>query len=203
MSGQLIIVSAPSGAGKTTMLKRVIGTVARLSFSVSHTTRQPRPGEIEGRDYYFTDDSRFQQMIAEHGFIEWARVHENYYGTALAPLRDALAQDLDVLLDIDVQGAAIVRGQSALPVYSIFIMAPTPEELERRLRGRRTEDEKGLQGRIRQAREEMAQAGTYDYLIVNEDLDRAVDTLCAIIVAERAKQRRSPDGEPIRWHEPH
>ena len=134
VSGNLIIVSAPSGTGKTSILKQVIAQLDRVEFSVSHTTRTPRHGEKDGRDYYFVNHDTFEQMIDTGAFLEWARVHENYYGTAAAPIADKLRNGFDVILDIDVQGAEIIRQNSRLDYVDIFIAPPDATELEARLR---------------------------------------------------------------------
>jgi len=197
MSGSLIIISAPSGAGKTTLLKRVMAEVDRLVFSVSHTTRPPRPGERDGQDYYFCDRQSFEAMIGSDAFLEWARVHDNYYGTALAPLARQLEQDFDVVLDIDVQGASIVREKGLFQAVYIFVAPPGLEELERRLRGRNTEDEPTIAKRLQNARREIEQIPAYEYLVINDNLEDAVRQLAGIIYAERARMQRNIKGVPV------
>lgn len=197
MGGSLFIVSAPSGTGKTTLLRRVMQQVGNLVFSISHTTRSPRRGEVDGRDYYFVDNDRFSAMIEDNAFLEWAKVHGNYYGTAISPLSSRLEQDNDVILDIDVQGAALVRAAGTFPAVSIFVAPPDLEELEKRLRGRGSDDEETIRRRLTNARQEMAQRHDYEYLIVNDHLDDAVSMLCGIIYAERARCRRGIDGSPL------
>jgi guanylate kinase len=194
MSGMLIIVSAPSGTGKTTVLQQTMRQVERLVFSVSHTTRQPRPGEQDRRDYFFISTQQFEEMIKNNGFLEWALVHDNYYGTALASLRAGLDAGFDIVLDIDVQGAEIVRQQSRLETIDIFIAPPDQAELEKRLRRRGTEDEQTIRKRLANAVEEMNQCSKYEYLIVNDSVENAVTMLSGIIYAERARKRRSLDG---------
>ena len=194
MSGMLIIVSAPSGTGKTTVLQETMQQVERLVFSVSHTTRQPRPGEQDGRDYFFVSKQQFEEMIKNNGFLEWALVHDNYYGTALASLRAGLDAGFDIVLDIDVQGAEIVRQQSRLETIDIFIAPPDQAELEKRLRRRGTEDEQTILKRLANAVEEMNQCSKYEYLIVNDSVENAVTMLSGIIYAERARKRRALDG---------
>lgn len=194
MSGMLIIVSAPSGTGKTTVLQETMQQVERLVFSVSHTTRQPRPGEQDGRDYFFVSKQQFEEMIKNNGFLEWALVHDNYYGTALASLRAGLDEGFDIVLDIDVQGAEIVRQQSRLETIDIFIAPPDQAELEKRLRRRGTEDEQTILKRLANAVEEMNQCSKYEYLIVNDSVENAVTMLSGIIYAERARKRRALDG---------
>ncbi|MBE0584796.1 MAG: guanylate kinase [Desulfofustis sp.] len=197
MGGSLFIVSAPSGTGKTTLLRRVMEEVDHLVFSVSHTTRSPRRGEEHGRDYYFVDPDRFSTMIKAEAFLEWAKVHDNYYGTAISPLSSKLEQEYDVVLDIDVQGAAIVRAARKFPAVSIFVAPPDLGELEKRLRGRGSDDESTITRRLTNARQEMDQRQHYEYLIVNDRLDDAVSMLCGIIYAERARSRRAIDGKPL------
>lgn len=194
MDGNLIIVSAPSGTGKTTILKRVMEQVERLEFSVSHTTRSPRPGEQDGSDYYFVDHRLFEQMIEQDAFLEWARVHDNYYGTAMAPIENKLRRGYDVILDIDVQGADIVRQNPRLEYVDIFIIPPSSAELERRLRQRGTEDEQSIATRLANGVEEMHHSEKYEYLIVNDRVEDAATMLGAIIYAERAKDRRGLNG---------
>lgn len=195
--GILFVISAPSGTGKTTLLKMVMARLPGLNFSVSHTTRQPRSGELHGRDYYFVERPEFERMIAERQFLEWARVHDNYYGTSTMAVLDQIGAGQDVILDIDVQGAAIIRDADELQAVQIFIAPPGLTALEERLRGRNTEDEKTIQLRLQNGREEMAAADRYDYLVVNDRLEEAAETLAAIIIAERARGRRRLSGEPV------
>ncbi len=190
----LFVLSAPSGCGKTTMLRRVMKMLPGLVFSVSHTTRAPRPGEIDGRDYYFVSREEFI-ALRDHepsGFLEWAEVHGNLYGTSREGVERLQKQGFDVILDIDVQGAEQVR-LNGDPV-TIFIAPPSLDELARRLRGRGTEDEDTLALRLANAKKEMAAADRYEYLIINDDLDQAVDSLRAVLVAERLRRRRLWDG---------
>ena len=191
----LFVLSAPSGCGKTTMLRRVMEMLPGLAFSVSHTTRAPREGEVDGRDYHFVSREEFMALRDRQpsGFLEWAEVHGNFYGTGRDEVERQLAAGLDVILDIDVQGAAQVR-ENAEPV-TIFIAPPSLDELARRLRGRGTEDEATLSLRLANAAKEMEAAGSYDYLIVNDDLDQAVDSLRSVFVAERLKRRRLWNGD--------
>ena len=197
MSGRLFIISAPSGAGKTSLLKIVMSQVQQLVFSVSHTTRPPREGERDGRDYHFVTRRHFREMIASGAFLEWATVHDNYYGTALSPLASELEGNRDVILDIDVQGAEIVRRDKRLPASFIFIAPPSMNELECRLRGRGTEKEETIRKRLQNARNEMGSSGEYDYFVINDDLQGAAGLVSAIIYAERARDRRTAEGSPI------
>lgn len=197
--GLLIVLSAPSGCGKTTMVRRLMQDVPGLVFSVSHTTRPPRAREVSGVDYHFVDAAAFQALRDQQpsGFLEWAEVHGNYYGTSVASVDGQRRAGNDVLLDIDVQGAAQVRANSN-PV-TIFIAPPSLAVLEQRLRGRGTESEATIDKRLRNARLELAAAGDYDYLIVNDRLDEAVEALRSIIIAERCRQRRDRCGAPLHW----
>ena len=196
-NGILFVISAPSGTGKTTILKKVMARLPGLNFSVSHTTRKPRADEQNGRDYFFVERSMFEQMIAKEQFIEWARVHDNYYGTSIAAVSERLGEGEDIILDIDVQGAAIIRKSKSVSAVQIFIAPPGQKALEERLRGRNTEDEQTILLRLKNALEEMKAARAYDYLVVNDNLEEAIETLMAIIVAERARVRRRRTGEPV------
>jgi guanylate kinase len=198
VNGNLFIVSAPSGTGKTSILKRVINQVEQLEFSVSHTTRLPRKGEQDGRDYHFVSRQVFERMIDENAFLEWATVHDNYYGTALEPVEVKLRQGFDVVLDIDVQGAEIVRQQNRIDYIDVFIAPPDATELEARLRRRGTEDEQSIATRLANSVEEMLQSSKYRYLVVNDQLEDAVTMLRAIIYAQRAEGRRNLHGLPNR-----
>jgi guanylate kinase len=171
--------------------------VENLEFSVSHTTRPPRSREQDGRDYYFVREDVFQEMVGNGAFIEWARVHDNCYGTALKPLQEAQAKGRDVLLDIDVQGAAILRQEKKLQGVYIFIAPPGVDELESRLRGRGTEDEDTIRTRLQNGIEELRQSNLYDYVVVNDKVADAARMISGIIYAERARQRRMGDGRPI------
>lgn len=188
--GNLFIISAPSGAGKSTLLKRLLAEVPNLAFSVSHTTRAPRPGESNGREYHFVDRPTFARMRADQAFLEWAEVHGNLYGTSRAAIEAQQAKGLDVFLDIDVQGARQLRDCGYPGAIFLFIAPPSWAELERRLRSRGTDPEETVQLRLDNARREMEDADRYDYLIINDQLDKAVETLRAIIIAERCKTRR-------------
>jgi len=201
MNGNLFIISAPSGTGKTTILKPIIAEVGGISFSVSHTTRAPRPGEVEGRDYFFTDVDRFARMRAENGFLEWAQVHDNFYGTSREAVLNELEQGKDIILDIDVQGARQICQDRELAATSIFIVPPSWQELERRLRGRKTDSDATIKLRLQNAKGEMEDADLYDYLIINDDLEEAVALLKAVIIEKRLKNRRGLDGRPMRLPE--
>jgi guanylate kinase len=184
--GILFVVSAPSGAGKSTLVRRLLEEVPGLEFSVSYTTRPRRPGEREGREYHFVSDARFDAMLAEDGFLEWARVFDRRYGTGRAETERVLVEGRDLVLDIDVQGAAQVRARGVEPVC-IFVMPPDYASLEARLRDRGSEDPKQLRRRLSQARREVEGYTRYDYLVVNDDLDRAAEELTAIVEAQRCR----------------
>lgn len=198
--GLLLVISAPSGCGKTTILNQVLNTLPGLTFSISHTTRAPRPGEQNGIDYHFVDDATFLHMRDQQppGFLEWAEVHGNMYGTSAEEVEQQQQTGLDVVLDIDVQGAVQVRDLTA-PV-TIFIAPPSLQELERRLRGRGSETKAAIALRLANAREELVCADTYEYLIINDRLEDAVASLKGIIIAERSRHRRHFDGQPMSWH---
>ena len=195
--GQLFVVSAPSGAGKTTVLKAVLSTLPAVGFSVSHTTRPPRPGEVEGRDYFFVSSDEFSRRRQRGDFLEWAEVHGNLYGTSRQAVTDRLAQGQDCVLDIDVQGARQLREHRDLNPVFVFIAPPSLTELERRLTGRQTESAATLALRLANARTELAALGLYDYVIVNDDLSQAQTLLAALILERRARGRRGYDGRPL------
>ncbi len=187
--GTLYVVSAPSGAGKTTLCREARLRLADLAYSVSYTTRPPRPGEIDGVDFHFVSETEFRARQARGEFAEWACVHGNLYGTLAGTLEEALGAGRDVLLDIDTQGASQLRRRYPEAVL-IFIVAPSMAELEQRLRERRSDAEAEIARRLRRAREEVAMWRAYDYLVVNRDLKEATDQLTAIIVAERSRTSR-------------
>jgi guanylate kinase len=187
--GTLFVVSAPSGAGKTTLCREVRQRVPGLAYSISVTTRAPRPGETNGVDFEFVDEARFRAMIAGGEFAEHAVVHGHLYGTRAGTLERALAAGTDVLLDIDTQGAARLKAHSPEAVL-VFIVAPSMAELGQRLRERRSDNDTDIARRLTRAREEIALWKRYDYLIVNRDVKEALDQLEAIITAERARTSR-------------
>ena len=193
----LIVVSGPSGAGKSTVLARVLAELDRLRFSVSHTTRPPRPGEREGVQYYFVDEERFSKLRQDNAFLEWATVHAHRYGTSRSEYERAVKDGVDLLLDLDVQGAAQVRLRFPDAV-TVFILPPSFEALERRLRGRGAGDERSTEQRLRAAAEELPLYKEYDYTVINDDLDRTVDNLKAIVRAARCRTALvEPDADGI------
>jgi guanylate kinase len=187
--GMLIVVSAPSGAGKTSLCGEIRKIVANLGYSVSHTTRPPRPGEVEGHDFHFVSEASFRQMVDRGEFAEWARVHGNLYGTAARPLEEALERGEDILLDIDTQGARQLRARYPRGLY-IFVVAPSMKELELRLRERKSDAPQEIARRLARAVDEIGAWREYDYLIVNRHLDEAVRQLQCIIEAERCRTSR-------------
>jgi guanylate kinase len=192
--GNLFIVSSPSGGGKTTLIRRLIADPPRepLHFSVSHTTRHKRAGEKDGREYHFVTDEEFDRMAARGSFLEHNRVHGRRYGTSRAEVLPRLARGEDVVLDIDVQGARDIR--KAYPkAVSIFIVAPTPKELEKRLRGRGLDEEQEIRRRLRNAKREIRKAQDFQYVIVNDDLDRAVLELESVVRAARVTYARQKE----------
>jgi guanylate kinase len=182
--GILYIISAPSGSGKSTLCRELLDIFPELRHSVSVTTRNPRPGEIEGKDYFFVSKEKFLQMVAEDGFAEWAEVHGNYYGTAIKTLRESRDAGVDLLLDIDCQGAKQLKERRVEGV-NIFIFPPSFSELRRRLEGRNSDAPEVIETRISNAVAEIKEARWYDYIVVNDVFSRAVEELRAIIVAER------------------
>ncbi len=187
--GNVFVVSAPSGAGKSTLVQRLMADLPDLVFSISTTTRKPRPGEVDGRDYFFVDDATFDSMVREDGFLEWVQVYAHRYGTGRAWLEAQLATGRDVLLDIETTGALNLR--RAIPdAHMIFILPPSAAELEQRLRGRGKDSEEQVAIRLKHARHEMEQFEAYDYLVVNDDLVGASARLAGIIHAVRARRER-------------
>ena len=197
MKGLLMIISAPSGTGKTTILKRLLPQISGTVFSVSHTTRSPRKDEQDGKSYHFVDKTTFLAMKDKDEFLEWAEVHGNFYGTSKTEISRHINKGLDVFLDIDVQGARQVRNNKDLPSLSIFIIPPSWKEQEQRLLKRCSDNNETIKLRLANARKELKDAEMYDYLIINDELENAVDVLRSIIVAERSRHRRNADGTPL------
>ncbi len=192
----LIIISSPSGAGKTTLTRRLRERVSGLEFSVSHTTRKPRAGEKDGREYHFVSRETFEQLIQLDEFLEWAEVHGNLYGTSRREVTGA-AGTRGLIFDIDHQGARQIKSVHPGAV-SVFILPPSMQVLEARLRGRASEDEETVQRRFRVAREEIAHYGQFDYLLVNDDLEQATLELASIFLsAECARPRRAQEAEAL------
>jgi guanylate kinase len=185
----VFIVSAPSGSGKTTLVSRLLASVSGLMFSVSYTTRKPRGDEVDGHSYRFVSREDFEAMIGRDEFLEWAEVFGNYYGTHRGILEEAQALGKDLVLDIDVQGARQLR--SRIPeAVSVFILAPSRQILEQRLRARGEDREDVIERRLREAAEEIRNYSRYDYVLINRDLDESEATLSAIVRAERVRRTR-------------
>lgn len=184
--GLLFIVSAPSGTGKTTLVERLVQVVPRLRMSRSYTSRPARAGEKDGVDYHFISRDRFEAMMADHAFLEWADVFGNYYGTSAADTEAILAAGEDVVLVIDVQGARQVRGRG-IETVGVFVLPPSAAVLETRLRGRSKDTEEQILRRLGVARTEVGEFAQYEYVVVNDDLDGAVNRMRAIVMAERAR----------------
>jgi guanylate kinase len=189
--GNVFVVSAPSGTGKTTILKRVIFELENIVFSVSHTTRIPRSGEEDGVDYFFVDNGAFQAIREQGLFLEWAEVHGNFYGTGIHKVNELVDQGKDIILDIDVQGARQVMDKLGDKGVYVFISPPSTQELEKRLTSRGTESDSVIATRLKNAEVEMKSLEIYDYVIVNDQLDQAVEELKSIIVVERSRLGRN------------
>lgn len=188
--GQLFIISAPSGAGKTSVVKRLIQGLDNLRVSISHTTRNKRPGEIEGEDYFFVSVEQFRTLLAHDGFIEHAQVFDNFYGTSRSHLEHLLRQGIDVILEIDWQGAQQVR--KALPEsYSIFILPPSRDILEQRLQDRGQDSDEVIARRMKSAVSEMSHYDEYDFIVVNDDLEQTIKTATTLII------NRGSDYQPL------
>ena len=185
--GQLFVISAPSGAGKTSLVAAAIARVSDLTVSVSHTTRSPRPGEVDGRDYHFVDQSEFDALIASQALFEHAQVFGNFYGTSKEAIESQLASGIDVILEIDWQGASQVR-MMAPDAVSIFILPPTRDALRERLIGRQQDDSTIIDARMAEADETIEQAPHFDYWVINDDFEMALGQLKSIIISNR--QRR-------------
>lgn len=181
--GKLFVISAPSGAGKTTLIRQVLERFPHLAYSISHTTRKPRAGEIHGKDYFFIEEKDFVSMIDQDQWIEWAQVHGNYYGTSKGFVRERLGAGNSLLLDIDVQGAGQIMAAGLNPV-SIFIQPPSLEALAQRLERRGTDAPDVIARRMENAKSEIAQQSDYDHVVVNDDLNQAIEVLCMIFEHE-------------------
>ena len=188
--GLMLVLSSPSGAGKTTISRRLLGNDKDITLSVSHTTRAKRKGETDGKDYHFIDKDTFTQMRDEGAFLEWAVVFDNYYGTTRAPVELALRDGRDVLFDVDWQGAETLRKAAAGDVVSVFILPPSAEALEDRLKTRAEDSDEVVLRRMRGASNEIQHWHEYDYIVVNYDIDRSVTAVRALLVAERLRRSR-------------
>ena len=191
--GLLIILSSPSGAGKSTLARRLMDWDRTLAFSVSATTRAPRPGEVDGEHYHFRSRAEFEALVASGGMLEHAEVFGNYYGSPKAPVEAAMTDGRDTLFDIDWQGGQQVRNSSlGKDVVSIFVLPPAIAALEARLRGRAQDSEAVIAGRMARSRDEISHWAEYDYVLINDDLERAAEALITIVRAERQRRERQP-----------
>ncbi len=188
--GIMFIISAPSGAGKTTLCYKLVEICSKLCISVSYTTRKPRQGEIDGVHYHFVNDDTFNNMILADEFLEWAKVHDHLYGTSKKKTDEILTQGLDILLNIDVQGSRLLRANIPDSVL-IFILPPSMEILEKRLKGRMSDSEETILKRIKKAKNEIMEYKHYDYVIVNNILEEALIQLKSVVIAERLKVSRT------------
>jgi guanylate kinase len=195
--GLMLIISSPSGAGKTSLSRRLVADHADLSLSISATTRAPRPGEQDGREYHFVDHDAFAALVDENAFLEWFEVHEHRYGSPKAPVMRALDEGRDVLFDIDWQGAKAIAEQAPADVVQVFILPPSMLDLRRRLNARAQDAADVIERRLGRAKGEIAKWDQYDYVIVNEDFDLAYAELAHIYHAERLKRARNPGLQPF------
>lgn len=187
--GVKLVLSSPSGAGKSTLAGLLMGRVPNMWLSISATTRAPRPGEQDGREYHFLSDEKFQAMVDREEFLEWAKVFDHYYGTPLKPVEDAIGAGRDVLFDVDWQGARALRAADD-EVVSVFILPPSHEELERRLRARAADSDDVIAKRMSKSASEISHWPEYDYVLVNRDIEETYRQLAAILRAERMKRIR-------------
>jgi guanylate kinase len=189
MPGQLFVISGPSGAGKSTVIAALRDGLGGLAYSISHTTRRPRGEEVDGVHYHFVGGETFEAMIAGGAFVEWAKVYDDLYGTSFAGLDRQLASEKDVLLDVDAQGAESIRRRYPHSVL-VYLLPPSLEALEMRLKGRRTDDDATVRGRLDKAQQEIRRCAGYDYIVINDQLDAAVEEVRAVIVSERCRSAR-------------
>ena len=190
--GLLIVLSSPSGAGKSTISRMLLSADDAVTMSVSATTRDKRPGEVDDVDYHFVDDAKFEEMVRDSEFAEWAYVFDHRYGSPKEPIKDELKAGRDILFDIDWQGTQQLRGAFGTDLVRIFILPPSMEELERRLRARGTDSEAVIESRMRRAASEIGHWGEYDYVLINEDMDSCLEEVRSIIEAERLRRDRRP-----------
>ncbi|MGH6764838.1 MAG: guanylate kinase [Bradyrhizobium sp.] len=188
--GLMFVLSSPSGAGKTTLSRLLIDRVAGLKMSVSATTRPMRPGEVDGRDYWFVDPSRFESMVRQDELLEWAIVFDHRYGTPRAPVEAALSAGQDMLFDIDWQGTQQLREKAGEDVVSVFILPPTAADLAQRLHSRAQDSDEVIRGRMSRASHEMSHWAEYDYIVINHNIDAAFAEVQSVLEAERLKRRR-------------
>lgn len=188
--GLLFVLSSPSGAGKTTISRALLARNPDLNVSVSVTTREPRPGEVDGKDYHFIPKDKFDEMVKNDELLEHAKVFRNYYGTPLEPVKKALDDEQDIIFDIDWQGTQQLKQKLDDDIVTVFILPPSKDELERRLRARQQDEEHVIIERMKKAADEISHYSEYTYVIINTDLDQSISKAQAILEAERAKRRR-------------
>ena len=188
--GLMLVLSSPSGAGKTTLSRKLLGADPRVELSVSVSTRKQRSGEVDGRDYRFIDQVRFDAMARNGELLEWAEVFEHRYGTPRAPVEDALIHGRDMLFDIDWQGTQQLREKASRDLVSVFVLPPSIADLERRLRSRAQDPEEVIRARMAKAADEMSHWAEYDYVVINTDIEHAFNELCSILKSERLKRER-------------
>ena len=188
--GLMLVLSSPSGAGKSSIARAILESDAHIALSVSVTTRRPRPGEVDGKDYVFIDQATFDAMVASNDLLEYATVFDNSYGTPKTPVEEALRAGRDVLFDVDWQGTQQIRDNAREDLVAVFILPPSRHELDRRLRGRAQDSDDVIRGRMAKASAEMSHWPEYDYVIVNEDLDESIANVEAVLRAERHKRTR-------------
>jgi len=202
MSGAILVLSGPSGAGKSTLLKKIIGDIGECYFSISTTTRAPRAGEVEGVHYHFVSEDEFKQDIDEDHFLEYAFVHGNYYGTSIKPVRAALREGKLVIFDIDVQGNAVVTKRLGDITTSVFISPPRLSVLKYRLEARKTDAQDVIDRRVQMAKKEIQRISEYDFVVINDDLDKAAKTLTQIAKAARLKVSHTDINEFVhKWED--
>ncbi len=188
--GLMFVLSSPSGAGKTSLSKKILELDAEISLSISFTTRPARPGENDGEDYFFVDNKIFGDMRDNNEFLEYAKVFDYYYGTPKKPILDMLNNGKDVLFDIDWQGTQQLMNESKDDLVKVFVLPPSVEELERRLKERKQDEDEIIQKRMSRASDEMSHYAEYDYILVNDDFDKTIKSIMAILYAERLKRHR-------------
>jgi guanylate kinase len=189
MAGQLYVISGPSGVGKSTIIHLLMKDLPGLGYSISHTSRRPRDKEVDGVDYHFVDRETFKKMIQKGDFVEWAEVYHDWYGTSFLSLRSQVEKGVDVMMDVDIQGAKNIRSHFEQSVL-IYVMPPSLELLEKRLRDRATDDEAAIRTRFEKALREMKACLSYDYIVINKDLPEAVENLKSIVISDRCRTSR-------------
>ncbi|MBN2034190.1 MAG: guanylate kinase [Deltaproteobacteria bacterium] len=196
-SGSVFVVSGPSGAGKSSIIRRVRGSFSSLAYSVSHTSRKPRAEEVDGVDYHFVSRESFIRMVERGEFVEWAKVYGDCYGTSILSIERATSEGFDVIMDVDVQGAANIKARFQGSIL-VYILPPSLEELSRRLKNRGTESDEEVRARFEKAAEEIRNCRWYDYLIFNDDLMQAAEAMKSVIIAEQCRwSRQLPEARKL------